>query len=914
MLNSLLRLFERSDYRWDARPDQADAPIWPTPDTKPIKSPSPLKHEDGELSPVKTWSHPFKDKSHPLLQLTQLAKATAGYYPLGRNGLWHGGVHFDAGTAEVLDQSSVHCLADGEVVAYRIDQHAPTTGYQINKLTVNKPFSRNFVLVRHRLQPPKIKGSPDTPPSLTVYSLYMHLQNWAVYQQDPAMARPGFWPEGKTRRVKETVNDTLHGHPEQLGLNVRNMAHQGKVLTLLPPCAEVTVSGDGNYRKLENTLGPDVLIGADGALLGYLSMHHLEPIAAGQYRVKNGNPLGVYTEADIGSAVLMKLPPGTEVTVSGESEFRKLERVNQYVHYPSLQGALEPLAHDRVVVLDQPVPIKASDLIGHIGQYQNYGAERPENKLHLEVFSEQDANAFLKASRAWAERLPDRDKTWLKLAKGTPVLAHQDDFGPTCRPQLSGANLFSGADLLVPKSLLDDLPAEYKIASPAVPGRGARQWYRLDGLLNDADNAVLDGWVCEEIGVTPWVNPWSWDGYEVIFDYSSPREHLASFYRAVDRFSGAQLERYGPMADAGDKGPVQRRLFDIIDRNRDGKVTAEELQAALNVPAHAQSISQLIVLKESEWFHRPHKWDALDELLGHSGSTPHVNWLAEKERIKELCWWDEVREKVGLPEDGKVYHFHPVGLAASFKNTGFTFNLEIMKQIYQGLGGARDGDLREIAGELNAHLDFYRLETPLRRAHFFAQIFQETGPNLTLEEDFSYAATSLVEIFSYFKSNPSKAEEHGYEIRQGKIKANGAPMIQADYKAIANGAYGARTELGNRGVSSGDGWTFRGRGLKHLTGRYNYIELQRWHRQNARQWPGDNPDFIENPDLLITMKYAVRSAASFWLKNELYNIADEGFGTDIVDRITKVVNKNTDSYSQRRINFIKLWKGVFNAE
>ena len=92
-------------------------------------------------------------------QLTHLANATAGYYPLGRNGLWHGGVHFDSGTAAGLEQSSVHCLADGEVVAYRIDRESPKTTYYAHKLTVDKPFSRNFVLVRHRLQPPKIQGS-----------------------------------------------------------------------------------------------------------------------------------------------------------------------------------------------------------------------------------------------------------------------------------------------------------------------------------------------------------------------------------------------------------------------------------------------------------------------------------------------------------------------------------------------------------------------------------------------------------------------------------------------------------------------------------------------------------------------------------------------------------------------------------
>ncbi|MBD8710322.1 hypothetical protein IFT47_27315, partial [Pseudomonas sp. CFBP 13711] len=133
-----------------------------------------------------------------LQQLTHLANAASGSYPLGSSGLWHGGVHFDAGTAGTLDQSSVHCIADGEVVAYRIDEQSPDTTYFVNKQLVSKPFSRNFVLVRHRLQPPAIKGSTDTPPSLIIYSLYMHLRDWAAYEKDSAVVRPGFWKSGST--------------------------------------------------------------------------------------------------------------------------------------------------------------------------------------------------------------------------------------------------------------------------------------------------------------------------------------------------------------------------------------------------------------------------------------------------------------------------------------------------------------------------------------------------------------------------------------------------------------------------------------------------------------------------------------------------------------------------------------------
>jgi hypothetical protein len=141
---------------------------------------------------------------------------------------------------------------------------------------------------------------------------------------------------------------------------------------------------------------------------------------------------------------------------------------------------------------------------------------------------------------------------------------------------------------------------------------------------------------------------------------------MASFMRSMRHFSEAQLDRYRSLADDEDQGPIRSRLFNIIDPNRIGQITADELRAALRLPVHAQAIAQIIIRKESEWFHRAHVWDVLDEMLGHSGSTPHLNWLAEKQRIKELSWWEEVAEKVGLPSWGKAYHFHPIGLVTNF--------------------------------------------------------------------------------------------------------------------------------------------------------------------------------------------------------------------------------------------------------
>jgi predicted chitinase len=605
--------------------------------------------------------------------------------------------------------------------------------------------------------------------------------------------------------------------------------------------------------------------------------------------------------------VIFDLPVDSEVAVSGEGEFRKLEHINQYVHFDSLESAIEPVATDQVVVLDQPVAIKAGDLIGHLGLYQDGGANQPDKRLHLETFSGDDVEVFIEASRLWAKRLPEKDRTWLKLAKGTPVVPPEGNATAAQLQASSASSPHSAADLLVPRKVLDDLPAAQKIQVPASPTRKARTWYHLKNLLHDADNNLLDGWVCEEPGVTPWVSPWAWEGYDVIIDYSRPKHLLASFLSAVDGFSDAQRERYRPIAEKDDKGPMKSRLYEIIDRNRDGKMTATELQAALERPVHAQSISQMILYKESEWFQQPKIWDALDELLGHSGSTPHLNWLAEKQRIAQMGWWREVAEKVGLPSWGSAYHFHPIGLVGIFSGNQFKFTLEIMRSIYPKLSEGRYGNLQKIADELIANINFFKLDTPLRRTHFFAQIQEETGVNLSVDEDLSYEANALINLFGYFRSNPEEARRYGYKVRAGKIKENGLPMTRADCEAIANGAYGGRTELGNRGVSSGDGWKYRGRGLKQLTGRHNYTLFQHWHSKFSAQWPNDRPDFIESPDLLLEMKYAVRSAASFWLSNKLYEIADAGGDLEVVDSITAIVNKHTKSYPDRRINFKKMW-------
>ncbi|MFZ5957923.1 ImcF-related family protein, partial [Pseudomonas knackmussii] len=476
---------------------------------EPLKLPiyAPLPGEQwtnthSDLPAIRQWSHPFGSKADSLRQLTELANAKGGYYPLGRNGYWHAGLHFDAGTAGILDQSFVRCLADGEVVAYRIDSQSPTSEFTVNREPVQRPFTRNFVLVRHRLQAPKIAGSDDAPPSLTFYSLYMHLQDWSAYQADPSLKRPAFWPPGKLLRVKESVQDTVQGLEGHTWQRTRIGPHGGTVLSGLARGSEVSVSDTGSYRKLQNIPGPLQLM-QGGELQGYVSFDYLEPGEAGEYRTTSN--LKVRPAASGVGQELMTLPKGTVVRISGEGTYRKLEWVNQYVHFDSLLSEPEPQERDCCVVPDEPMPIKAGALIGHLGTYHFCYDDEPTQQLHLEVFSGQDVGGFIHFCREWAQRLPASGKTWLQVPKGTPIAPDRVDLSAERYPIVDTDTPRSAAELYLPKSLLDGLKPEHKLAIPAKDGRKACTWYRLENLLHDEQKGLrrwrpLDGivWALNE--------------------------------------------------------------------------------------------------------------------------------------------------------------------------------------------------------------------------------------------------------------------------------------------------------------------------------------------------------------------------------------------------------------------------------
>lgn len=189
--------------------------------------------------------------------------------------------------------------------------------------------------------------------------------------------------------------------------------------------------------------------------------------------------------------------------------------------------------------------------------------------------------------------------------------------------------------------------------------------------------------------------------------------------------------------------------------------------------------------------------------------------------------------------------------------------------------GARAAEAELYLPFLQGTCKAYDITSPRRIAGFLSQIGHESAGFTRLTESLDYAAERLVPLFGAHRISEEQAKRYGR-----------APGQKAHQQAIADTVYGGewgRKHLGN--TEPGDGWRFRGRGLKQLTGRDNY----------RRCGVALAEDFISNPDRLLLPVNAALSAGWFWSANGLNAAADRGD----VHTMTKIVNGGVNGMDKR---------------
>jgi hypothetical protein len=211
-----------------------------------------------------------------------------------------------------------------------------------------------------------------------------------------------------------------------------------------------------------------------------------------------------------------------------------------YVYFDELDAQQsEPLNLGHIHLLPEPHAIKAGDLIGHIGLYQNQGEGTAKPRLHLEAFSCEDVPAFIAKSRTLAASLPAEQKTLLKIHKGaSKLIPHREDISASSPPKLSDAGAEIGVDLILPQSLLDALPAEAKIkvaaSNTAASCTPEINWWRLDNLLADKDGLPISGWLAEQDLMTTRHSPWEWEGFDFISETTCNTDLKYQIHVAID--------------------------------------------------------------------------------------------------------------------------------------------------------------------------------------------------------------------------------------------------------------------------------------------------------------------------------------------------------------------------------------------
>lgn len=605
--------------------------------------------------------YPIKGKkAEDLYRLNR--EGHGGFYPLGTNYAYHGGMHFEG-------EFPVVAISDGSIIAYRYKTEYISETVEGESEPFN--YSNCFVLILHKYTTPKKQD-------LIFYSLYNHLLPWGECTEEQRSKINAFGKHGY-----EIINAPN-------GLTVRSSkvtpSNDNKKGTLENGVKVVASKVDDTWAKIE-----------EGDLMGNYFCH-----------TYNGNQYG------------------KSIIVSG---------------VPDLDD-----------IISCTIEVKAGDVLGYTGLYEGKGIERGHRTVHVEVFSDDSAEKFIKNQKGDGKpthillpegvQLKIKANTYSDVAKierffrkaGTVVESVEPDNGGewvqvqdkqvsgefkrssliydnaakfyTVEPQFieeirkvfekvevteetrfyweAGGEsdllrtirtgiLDSGAKYWIARALLNDDATQLiadadgcyqdnpgaftfedgdKVTEEKTVEMGAVGKLHYEGELwygIKADGGI-NGWVSEnDVKV---ITPYDWPGFKILKEEEANPFLLGKMAISKDLW-----------ADYGDFPLFFQKIIDDIDTNDDRKICLREIQAALKNEETARKLSRVISVHPSEWS-KEHWDDHWADLRG--GRADNL-----KQRVEELCWWQSVKDKLqdngGFLASPIVYHWNPVAFVEQMK-------------------------------------------------------------------------------------------------------------------------------------------------------------------------------------------------------------------------------------------------------
>ena len=869
--------------------------------------------------------------------LSMLGGESSGLYLVGSQGMWHGGIHITDATIPWCALSTdsepekeycrelykgeqfIRCMADGEIVAWRVcrDYESAAIEWRGEKLFA----STSFVLVKHYIQP-----ADNAESGLTFFTLYMNLAPWAAYGQQGCQADrkvagiQRYYTSAEDmqagREAGKLNKDTLVTLSDAIVTRSRDRRQFTEVTitrgtknaageTLAAGTKVWTVSDRGSLRAIKSApvpswwakCTPAYTTQSEGVVNCtsrtdwgyYLSREDvLHNKKAG--RLTAGFPLSY----EPGNTAQQVIRPGRSpgdaartfslVTLGRDKDtLKKGDRVwvvsdgdSLTPVAPAASGS-EPVFND-VYVPPVPVTVSAGDNLGHMSFYQlpEENGKRSRYQVHIECLSMDDMEKFITNPGKAGEDAP----VYLTWQTDAPL------FDKGEQGMVAGNRKTRASGILT----LAKVPGVDAGGNTLTSNQDAA-YYQIcpeDGWLPAASVKKVSQYALDELGfVTLNKAPASFD---LIDGVKRPDNVVKGILEQL--YKAAQEEKR--ISHALNKYNYQR-LLEMTDSNEDGHYSEQEYLQAIHNVSYRDRLYRIIAKHASEWYY------GKDDPLWKNYLDPLTRdaplWKTYLEAfLDKMTWMKAVSEK-GVALGPEPWHMHPIVFLNSIKKRKSKITREMLRKIWSDSRNVSDSVLDVVAEEFSNKFEVCNINTKNRLYHFFAQIYQEVGPTFNLNEGFNYRPQVLIDKFAYYRNHPQDAQTDGYI--PGKQAAN--------KQSIANRAYGGRE--GNDDIASGDGWRYRGRGMKQLTFKNNYRSFTNYHE---RVW-GERVDFESKPDLLVETVYAARSALYFWDQNNLFDRADKGISREVSDSITRIVNRYDNHYEDRYNNLIRfLQEGIFD--
>lgn len=586
-----------------------------------------------------------------------------GTFLLGGNRIWHGGIHLsDKGGWH--PGGAVRAIADGEIVAYRIASDPVSVTLEPEEGKPGEPItlhtSPSFCLIRHRYEATEEVSGQQQPKrnTLIFYCLYMHIACKNAYQGEPerhvltgsgvaiykATASLQFQKEDKLGTARKGAEVTLIGAPSERR-NLRNEPYSYQLISYAAPKggdpSEFYVASQ--FIKEERKVEPDWMMAKQ-------DIPSLYPISRNSYLRKS---------KDQGKAVAAGLPKTSKVArttaqpvvFSNMKEYLEVEVWNisqgkltddkgnvvlnaskgdrywiakEMLGQPSDAVWHTPLVYDKVELRHtNPIPVKGGEVVGHWGEHETpkptangFVLNEDRKAIHMEIFvAESDKEALSKCISNEG-----------KLTKGQEYLLLKEG-GQADTYQLTKENNKIGFSKV---GAFGPLEAPKPINTQDIVIHGADTFVKVA-----EDQHVLIS------GDTHLVNQHEWARLGVTL---------------VD--GGSDPDGFLDKADTDGKegGDFFSTLYEelVTDRDGDGSISADEIQAAMAEKMVAEKVRKLFIKHESEWVKRD-TWPRLEQELK---NMPNL-YKYVLEVTNKMAW---IEQAVAVVGDAKPWFIHPAGM------------------------------------------------------------------------------------------------------------------------------------------------------------------------------------------------------------------------------------------------------------